>query len=365
MQIILLPACLGLLAVACGNSRKSAELDSPLSPDAGVAATDGNPHGDDAPHGHGGGPYIDNSLIPSPSAMHHGELRVRATTEQPVPDPGGIGAFRVPCGYSHMSYDDPIVFPNQPGMAHLHTFFGNTGVNAASTYDSLKTTGNSTCLGGSANRTGYWVPTMVDTRYGRPIAPTEALFYYKTGYRVPTGMTQPLPDGLRMITGSARRSQPLPQNKRYIYFSCNRPNARGGHDEILPRTQEIPTCLPGDFMMVSVMFPQCWDGVNLDSADHTSHMAHAAPQTGCPLTHPVILPEITLNIHFEILATDDTSKWRLASDAYDASMPGGYSMHSDWMDGWNPEIKRAWSDNCVKAGVDCHAHLLGDGRMLY
>ena len=46
-----------------------------------------------------------------------------------------------------------------------------------------------------------------------------------------------------------------------------------------------------------VSVPQCWDGVNLDSPDHKSHMAY--PVGGCPSTHPVPFPEITVNVAYD------------------------------------------------------------------
>jgi len=66
-----------------------------------------------------------------------------------------VAAFRTSCGFSHMAPDDPIVAPNLPRRSHLHTFFGNTGVDAFSNDDSIDNEGNSTCSGGIANRTGY------------------------------------------------------------------------------------------------------------------------------------------------------------------------------------------------------------------
>ena len=73
-------------------------------------------------------------------------------------DTSTSGFFRVTCEVSHFAYDDPIVFPGQPGAAHLHMFFGNTEANAYSTFDSLLNTGTSTCNGQDLNRTAYWVP---------------------------------------------------------------------------------------------------------------------------------------------------------------------------------------------------------------
>ena len=35
------------------------------------------------------------------------------------PSPTNVGAFREPCNFSHMAFDDPIVFPGQPGRSQL------------------------------------------------------------------------------------------------------------------------------------------------------------------------------------------------------------------------------------------------------
>ncbi len=92
-----------------------------------------------------------------------------------------------------MTFDDPIVYPGQPGRSHLHTFFGNTGTNANSTASSIANTGNSTCRGGTLNRSSYWVPAMIDTRTGTPVKPTTSNFYYKTGGRAGPSSVQPMP----------------------------------------------------------------------------------------------------------------------------------------------------------------------------
>ena len=70
------------------------------------------------------------------------------------------GAFRFLCAPSHNAYDDPIVFPGQPGKSHLHTFFGNTLADGNSTYESLRKTGDSTC-NDMLNRSAYWIPALM------------------------------------------------------------------------------------------------------------------------------------------------------------------------------------------------------------
>jgi len=261
----------------------------------------------------------------------------------------GVGAFRTRCDYSHMLWDDPIVYPNQPGKAHLHTFFGNTDVDAYSTQDSVRTSGNSTCRGGIANRSSYWVPALIDAA-GKPVAPEAIDVYYKSGYLgiAPTEI-QTFPSGLRVIAGSAKASGP----QEHAYWGC--------HQNYIGHPSTIPQCQKGDNLLMVVEFPQCWDGVNLDSADHMSHMAY--PKGGkCPSTHPVAIPLISFNVLYPVR---DVKGWRLSSDMYDASKPGGYSAHGDWFEGWDSDIAKTYVENCVRKGVDCHSHLLGDGRTIF
>ena len=49
---------------------------------------------------------------------------------------------------------------------------------------------------------------------------------------------------------------------------------------------------------------------------------------------------------------------------YDASLKGGYSLHADWFDGWNPDVMKLWVNNCDRAQVDCGIDVLGDGTQL-
>ena len=71
------------------------------------------------------------------------------------------------CAYSHTMSDDPIVFPGQPGASHLHDFFGNTGANASSTFETMLA-GETTCRVPS-DTAGYWAPpgSWTASRSGR------------------------------------------------------------------------------------------------------------------------------------------------------------------------------------------------------
>ena len=302
-----------------------------------------------------GGPAIDIAKVP-PGAVGFSDVRLRYTGELGTVADDGTGSFRDGCMYSHMGFDDPIVKPGQPGLSHLHTFFGNTGTNAYSTASTLATTGNSTCKGGIMNRTAYWVPTMIDTLDGTPLAPVSATFYYKTGYNgIKPTQINALPAGLRMVAGDAKNASPSgPFN-----YSCE--NAGAGAPA---PSQSIANCPVNTQMWMNLEFPQCWDGVNLDSPDHKSHMSYTV-NGACPSTHPVAIPEISFHVVYLVKEANAPLRWRLSSDTYDSSLPGGYSSHGDWFNGWDVNFSNVWLKNCDQAARDCHGHLIGDGREMY
>ena len=82
---------------------------------------------------------------------------------------------------------------------------------------------------------------------------------------------------------------------------------------------------------MQVFFPMCWDGRNLDSPDHHSHVAYPTDYNGgdCPSTHPVRLP----GVFFEAFYSVDqfphgqgTQPFVLANGD-----PTGYGFHGDFV----------------------------------
>jgi hypothetical protein len=232
------------------------------------------------------------------------------------------------CGFSHRAPDDPIVFPNQPGRSHDHTFVGNTSTRASSTLRSLLRA-SSTCerIGDTA---AYWMPTLLAA--GRAVEPRGATIYYRRRTLDPV---QAFPPGLRMIAGDAGAT--AAQSMRVTSWSCG---ALSG----VPRSSTVPTC-PNDRragLRLHVTFPSCWNGAALDSADHQSHMAY--PRAGrCPMTHPVAVPAITLIYRYPTAGGADVT---LASG-------GQYSAHADFFNAWNQEALTALVDGCLNALRHC------------
>jgi hypothetical protein len=311
------------------------------------------------------GPCIDQSAIPAPRAGFS-DIRIDRISEVTRLN-GEPGAFRTRCDFSHMNYDDPVLYLNQPGRAHLHSFFGNTRANAFSTTQSLMTQGNSTCSGGILNRSSYWVPTMIESRTGRPITPnddrgrynSDLEIYYKLGYQgVESNEVRSFPDGIQIIAGNLA-SATSPTNGSRVKYWCE-----GSVDTDRTRNLEgygIPRCTQGQVLVMHIDFPQCWDGVNLRSSNGRSHMAYGEWGVGCPSTHPVGLPSLAMFVRYRV-QSGDTSSWRLSSDKY-SNGPGGYSGHADYIFAWPNKTFDTVVNRCYRTLLDC-GYQLGDGTGL-
>jgi uncharacterized protein DUF1996 len=250
----------------------------------------------------------------------------------------GSTGWIVSCNYSHSLSDDPIVFPGQPGASHLHDFVGATTTDRSSTATSLQT-GGTTCAV-SADKSAYWVPALYKngTRVLPKATSKNALFYYRRKGAPSGTMVQPFPRGLKMIIGNAKATSPQenPQLGTDIIFKCG---PGSGTDLPAPPKQ----CASG-ILVLSLRFPNCWDGVHLDSADHKSHMAY--PSSGrCPKTHPVVLPRLESFFRYNV-GTAPLGTITLASGPY-------YTAHQDFFNAWDPAALQMLVTKCLNAETDC------------
>jgi hypothetical protein len=308
------------------------------------------------------------------------DLLVPAWGTGAIPQSGApdvVGAFRFICMPGHVAKDDPIVFKNQPGKSHLHQFFGNTAVNAFSTYGSLRKSGDSTC-NNRLNRSAYWIPAMLNGK-GKVVRPDYVSIYYKRlpdsspACRIEGKACVEMPRGLRFVFGY---NMGTGKSENNFYFNCDGPTATPGHYPDLVTAAKV--CPVGNRIGVVIQAPSCWNGRQLDSTSHRSHMAF--PSYGwdgilkCPTTHPYIVPTFTLGAWYTVDEDLDTSgdwsegksTWTLASD----SMPGmttqrpGTTFHADWIGAWDDKVLAMWTENCINKLLNCSGGDLGNGLQL-
>jgi hypothetical protein len=328
----------------------------------------------------------------------HAELIPASMQPDPVDPNSWRGIFRINCDFAHSAYDDPIVVPDQPGMAHMHRFYGNKEVDASTTFESLYEHPESSCQGNTVNSSAYWIPALLAPSYdevtserlldqdGAPAWEVVAavvgdddvaheIFYYSAGVDDLESI-QNIPPGLRMIAGDASTSaEDTPQDTAIVRWHCQTWESSDGDNPDFSAT--IPECFEPDRLRMDIFFPNCWNGVDLDSEDHKSHMAYPVNDGGpegthCPDSHPIALLRPSYHYAYPVLPehsdpeTKSSRGWRLASDPYLVSpeAPGGRSLHGDWFNAWHPEVLQAVLDVCVKQGLDCHDGNLANGYRL-
>jgi hypothetical protein len=265
-----------------------------------------------------------------------------ASAERGGADPAAAGSeavrvaeFLAECPYTHRLPDDPIVYPGLPGASHMHSFFGSRVTNAHTDVTDL--VGSATTCAPAVDTSSYWVPTLY--RNDQSVEPTGTTFYYLgEGVRDDViARIKPLPLGLRIVAGNAKATG-VDDPSSIARWSCLH------HGEVNP-SKNFVTC-PADSMLESYLdFPQCWNGKDLDSADHKSHMAY--PVNGdCPASHPVPVPKLRQVLRYPV--TGSAQALRLASGP-------GYTMHGDFFNAWPEREMARRVANCINPIIKCGA----------
>ena len=258
-----------------------------------------------------------------------GSPAIGAAPDQPLTGPQGrVGQFAVDCPWSHSAFDDPIVHPGHEGASHRHDFFGNTGTDADSTYETL-IEGETTCTQRLDTAT-YWAPSLLDAD-GSPIEPVSATAYYRAGAGVDAETVAPYPAGLMMVAGDASAEAPQPTS--VVAWACGASGAR----------RERPAeCPDGVGPRLLVTFPDCWDGERTDSDDHRSHVAYSH-QGACPTDHPTPIPQLQFAIDYPPVAPDGLS---LASGNI-------VTAHADFWNTWDQRKLETEVDACLHRRLVC------------
>jgi PKD repeat protein len=240
----------------------------------------------------------------------------------PIPEQGGVAEFVARCPLSHRLPDDPIIYPGRPGASHLHDFFGNTGTDAFSTYESLLADG--TNCDPLPDRSPYWVPSLYAPG-GERIATEQATFYYLSGHDERQDV-RAFPRGLRVVAGNSKATEP--QSTRVIQWGCLGVNR--------PATSAMAEpCPAGSKLELYVDFPDCWNGRDRDAPDHQSHMAYSNGGE-CPPGHPIAVPRLQFKLRYPVLG----------GPGFELSSGEAITAHGDFLNAWE-------QDELVRRVEDC------------
>ena len=220
----------------------------------------------------------------------------RPAGAQSVEDVTTGPTLQLGCGVAKVAAMDPIFDPEHP---HDHVFYGNKGVNADSTYETLVSNTDTTCSLTFAT-SSYWNPVVKDgeTEINKP----NKLSIYYTGSGDQTKV-QPIPDGLQLLGKD--------ENGKVDY--------RCGQDA--PVSSPPYGCTAQQFR-IRIHFPECWDRSSL-APDSLVEMRSGA----CPSSHPYQIPTIRMSVHYDNVG--GILKGPLMVSAGDGAFLGADFFHAD------------------------------------
>lgn len=251
---------------------------------------------------------------------------------------------------------DPIV---APGLAssHSHTISGGNGFNMNMNYNDTQSSTCSSCPI-KQDLSNYWTPNLY---YQMKNGSVQAVPQAGDGTGVYGGMTvyylqrggpnndklHAYPEGFRMLAGSPnKRSLTNDFAGQAVSYVCLNYSTTSTY------TSELPDHPCPDGLRAQIFFPSCWDGVNLDSADHMSHMAYPTQYSydngPCPASHPVHM----ISVFFEVIYSTAGFDWWVPDNGWQPFVfsngdPTGYGFHGDFFNGWNVSALQEATDTCL------------------
>ena len=128
----------------------------------------------------------------------------------------------------------------------------------------------------------YWFPHLyfhnaTDGTYTSvQQSPPGSAVYYLQRRQSPSEVITAFPPGFRMIAGNMSRRTPYdavdPNFVPPVNYVCL------NYDGVSSQSNSFPNITCPDGLRAQLQFPTCWDGVNLDSPSHMSHVSYAVTE---------------------------------------------------------------------------------------
>ncbi|OIW29994.1 hypothetical protein CONLIGDRAFT_575792 [Coniochaeta ligniaria NRRL 30616] len=299
---------------------------------------------------------------------------------------GSSDAFwRMVCkGRAGLARIDPLVSPGEVAQ-HVHSIHGSSGFSESATYDDVVNADCTSCAV-TQDKSVYWHPSLYfkhDNGSFELVPQTGGMlaYYFLNPTPGQTGNITAFPQGFRMIAGdSLRRNYSIagtsytvadPEKslwaqlgqtsqvdlaQRAIGFNClNYAKAAEGslYRHYLPTKDYLDAnCANG--VRFEMMFPSCWDGKNLDSPNHKSHVAYPdlVINGNCPSGYDVRLP----GLFFETIWETDAFSGVNGEFVISNGDIQGFGYHADFIMGWPQDLLQQAVDTCTNESgeiADC------------
>ncbi|MFJ9134168.1 DUF1996 domain-containing protein [Streptomyces sp. NBC_01281] len=314
--------------------------------DQGAQGQDGQQGGGDAPAGNG------------PVVADFADINsVQPAAQSPRAQNGAsTGEFVTSCGVNAnglFNSDNVIVAPGVTnGAHHFHDYVGNQSNNAFASDDDLAKA-DTTCQDKGDKSTYYW-PVLrlqngtrerdadaagggTEGNSGEIVTPKQVTLTFVGNAR---GKVTAMPRLLRIITGDAKAFVNGTANAN-ASWSCT-----GFEDRQLK--DKYPVCPQGSDVVRTFRFQSCWDGANIDSANHRTHVAFQDAEGNCPggfKAIPQLVQRIVYDVDAPSLKDGGRTSPLFAVDSFPEQLHKPVTDHGDFIN--------VFDDGLMKDAVDC------------
>ncbi|WP_327191039.1 DUF1996 domain-containing protein [Streptomyces xinghaiensis] len=275
------------------------------------------------------------------------------------------GTFSVQCGVNEnkvFNTDNLIVAPGvDNGAHHTHDYVGNQGVDAFASNGDLANA--KTSCSEQGDKSSYYWPVLrlqdgtkefdaeqqgggLEGNVGKILQAKEAEITYIGS---PAGKVVAMPKFLRIITGDAKAFTNGTANAN-ANWSCT------GFEDKVQLADKYPICPQGSSVVRSFAFQSCWDGQNIDSANHRAHVAFADAEGNCGNGFKAI-PQLTMRLVYDVPAPvieNGQVKNPYAVDGFPEQLHKPITDHDDFINVMDEDLMDEVVE-CVNAGRQCGA----------
>ncbi|GAA4988772.1 DUF1996 domain-containing protein [Streptomyces hyderabadensis] len=273
------------------------------------------------------------------------------------------GSFATSCGVNAeglFNSDNLIAAPGVGnGAHHFHDYVGNQANDAFASDDDLAAA--DTSCADQGDKSSYYWPVLrlqngtaeqdaqspgggIEGNAGEIVTPAEVTLTFEGNER---GRVTEMPRLLRIITGDAKAFVNGDTNAN-ASWSCT-----GFEDRQLK--DKYPLCPSGSDVVRTFTFQSCWDGRNIDSANHRTHMAFAAADGSCPEGFRAV-PRLVQRVVYDVAAPSLEDGGRtvplFAVDSFPEQLHKPVTDHSDFINVFDEDLMREMVE-CINSGREC------------
>jgi hypothetical protein len=277
-------------------------------------------------------------------------------------DSGSTGSFTTQCGTNEnnlFNTDNIIVAPGvDNGAHHTHDYVGNQGNDAFASDEDLA--GADTTCQNQADKSTYYWPVLrlqdgsnefdadqagggAEGNVGTILEASQAEIKF-VGNKQSDVVA--MPKFLRIITGDAKAFTNGLANAN-TSFSCT-----GFEDR--QATDKYVICPEGSSVVRTSNFQSCWDGQNIDSANHRDHVAFVQADGSCANGFQAI-PQLQIRLVYDVPApTVENGQVQnpYAVDGFPEQLHKPITDHNDFINVMDENLMNQVVE-CINGGQEC------------